>query len=220
MGKNTEVSYGADWSEYHHNDHAYRPMDKLWADPSIAFVGISAYFPITFMHTTRTTLADLTKSWRSGVAFNCWIDSEGTEHSITAEWEVKAVEEWLSTKHYFDPNKTQTTLWQPNMKPMKFTEFGCASINKATNAPNVFGKSDGKLNGVVPYSTEKPDDRIQKLYIRSAIEAWRESPLVPEMFCWSFDARGEHWYKNSYWADRVVHPYSHSLEGKIRDTLS
>lgn len=216
LGKDVAVSYGADWSEYHHNDNAYRPMDKLWAHPSIDFVGISAYFPITFMHTTRTTLSDLIKEWRSGVAFDCWIDSVGEKHSMHPEWGFKAVEEWLSTSHYFDPAKTKPTLWKPNMKPMKFTEFGCASINKATNAPNIFGKSDGKLNGVIPYSTEKPDNRIQKLYLRSAIEAWRGSAQVIGMFCWSYDARGENWYMNPYWTDRGVHPYSHSLEGKIR----
>ena len=53
LGAGTKLSYAADWSEYSN----YRPddgsgdvffnMDSLWASPSIDFIGIDNYMPIS-----------------------------------------------------------------------------------------------------------------------------------------------------------------------------
>ncbi len=51
LGAETEISYGADWSEYFGHQPAdgsgdvFFHMDDLWADPSIDFVGIDNYMP-------------------------------------------------------------------------------------------------------------------------------------------------------------------------------
>jgi len=215
LGLNVKVSYGADWSEYHHNGGNYRHLDKLWTSPFIDFVGISAYFPITHTIKSRVTLSELISQWRSGHAYNFWVDGEGNEHSMPSQWGYKSVEEWANTRHYFDSQKEPFTEWKPKMKPVIFTEFGCSSIDKGPNAPNVFYSTTGTFSGQIPYSTGKPDNRIQKLYIRSALEAWENNIVVQGMYYWSFDARGLDWYKDPYWADRSVYPYSHSLEGKV-----
>ena len=60
LGSGTEISYGADWSEYFGHQPAdgsgdvFFHLDDLWSDPSIDFVGIDNYMP----------LAD----WRDGFA--------------------------------------------------------------------------------------------------------------------------------------------------------
>lgn len=53
LGANTNISYAADWSEY----HSYRPtdgsndvlfhLDPLWADSNIDYIGIDNYLPIS-----------------------------------------------------------------------------------------------------------------------------------------------------------------------------
>ena len=53
LGPSTEISYGADWSEW----NGFQPadgsgdvifhLDPLWASPDVDFVGIDAYFPLT-----------------------------------------------------------------------------------------------------------------------------------------------------------------------------
>ena len=52
LGAGTEISYGADWSEYFGHQPAdgsgdvFFHLDELWADPSIDFIGIDNYMPI------------------------------------------------------------------------------------------------------------------------------------------------------------------------------
>ncbi|WP_419235592.1 baseplate megatron protein TIM-barrel domain-containing protein [Rickettsia endosymbiont of Nabis limbatus] len=47
VGNNVQVTYAADWSEYHHTSGGWYNLDPLFASSYIDFVGIDAYFPLT-----------------------------------------------------------------------------------------------------------------------------------------------------------------------------
>ena len=52
LGASTKVSYGADWTEYgaHVLDGGAEvrfPLDVVWSSPSVDFIGIDAYWPLT-----------------------------------------------------------------------------------------------------------------------------------------------------------------------------
>lgn len=46
MGGGTQITYAADWSEYH-SIGGWFNLDPLWASANIDFVGIDSYFPLT-----------------------------------------------------------------------------------------------------------------------------------------------------------------------------
>lgn len=213
-GRDIKVSYGADWSEYHHADNGRKHLDPLWSSEYIDFVGISAYFPITREFKANISVEQLKEYWRKGNSFDCYYDGEDNQHMMDPKYGYKAIEHWWNNTHFEDATGKYTS-WQPKSKPIIFAEFGCASIDRSSNAPNVFASADGKLNGWVPYSREQADDRIYKRYLRASLETWNGNPCMQSMYAYSWDARGSDWYKNDYWADRGKYSKSHCLEGRF-----
>jgi hypothetical protein len=70
LGSGCRVTYAADWSEYRYHDRGDGnvdfPLDPLWADPNVDFVGIDAYFPVTD-EARATTDKDIIKAgWVGG----------------------------------------------------------------------------------------------------------------------------------------------------------
>jgi hypothetical protein len=70
IGKEVKVSYGADWSEYHHTDDGWYNLDKLWACDDIDFVGIDAYFPLTNVSNNFYDEEKIIKGWESGEGYD------------------------------------------------------------------------------------------------------------------------------------------------------
>ena len=68
MGSNTQITYAADWSEYHSADGIFN-LDPLWKSPNIDFIGIDSYFPITPDLPQTQITEDLIKQY--------WEDGEG-----------------------------------------------------------------------------------------------------------------------------------------------
>jgi hypothetical protein len=61
-----QVSYGANWDEYHSHDGKYS-MDELWTSPYIDAVGIDNYFPATdFQDPQTVTYDDIYNGYESG----------------------------------------------------------------------------------------------------------------------------------------------------------
>jgi hypothetical protein len=94
------------------------------------------------------------------------------------------------------------TAWQPQSKPVWFTELGCPAIDKGSNGPNVFFDAKSSESAVPPFSGGQPDDLIQNRYIRAMADHWATSgphnpvsavtgqPMVPadRLFFWAWDA--------------------------------
>ncbi len=47
LGTTASISYAANWDEYHSCAGGFRPLDLLWSNQNINFVGINYYMPLT-----------------------------------------------------------------------------------------------------------------------------------------------------------------------------
>ena len=200
-----KVSYAADWSEY----FGYQPgdgsndvffhLDPLWASPSVGFVGIDNYMPLSDWRDGRQHADYLagTKSiydtdyLKSGIAggegFDWYYASEAnretqnrsaiTDGAYGKPWvfRYKDVKSWWSNQHFDRPAGTQSpapTGWVPQSKPIWFTEAGCAAIDKGANLPNAFVDAKSAENLLPHFSTGQRDDLMQSRYIVALGEYW------------------------------------------------
>ena len=212
LGPGVKISYAADWSEYHHAEGGWRALDALWLDPNVDFVGIDAYPPITTSFKSRISVEDIKKGLTSGIDYEYYLDFEGGEHRMDPWWGNKAFKVRWEGEHW-NPNGTKTTWSATTRKPIWFTEFGFPSIDKATNQPNVFYNPESRDGGAPRYSNGQPDDRAQKLGIRCMLEEWTNSAMIPLMFLYCYDSRGDDW--ETQFKDGPLKQYGHWVDGKI-----
>jgi hypothetical protein len=198
LGAQTKVSYGADWSEFgalsRDDGRELRfPLDALWASPSIDFVGLDAYFPLSDWRAGGDHLdAQVARSVHdrdylrarvaSGENFDWYYASDAdraaqlrtpiSDGALGKPWVFRAKDlvNWWSQPHVERVNgaETNATAWVPRSKPIWFVEFGCPAIDAGANAPNVFPDAKQMTQTLPPFSSGARDDLIQ---IR-AIEAF------------------------------------------------
>jgi len=215
LGPDVRLGYAADWTEYagfspaDDSGDRYYPLDPLWADDNIDFVGIDNYMPLS--------------DWRDGTAHRDARDwpaihdldylksnIEGGEgyawhyHSPEARaaqirtaitdgahdepwiWRVKDIRNWWSRHHYPRVNgerRAVPTAWVPRSKPIWFTELGCAAVDKGTNQPNRFFDPKSSESGLPHHSDGRRDELIQMQYLRAMLSYWQEpdnNPLSDE----------------------------------------
>ncbi len=161
LGPDTKISYAADWSEYfgyHVDGNVYFHLDPLWADPEIDFVAIDNYMPLSDW---RDGEDHADASWGSiynldylkaniagGEGFDWFYDgAEGaaaqrripiTDEAFGEDWvfRYKDLRSWWSNLHHDRVNGSRSpnpTAWVPASKPIRFTEYGCAAIDKGSN---------------------------------------------------------------------------------------
>ena len=195
LGPSTKISYAADWSEYHGyqpggGDKIFH-LDPLWADPNIDFIGIDNYMPLSdWRDGTDHADADwgsiynldyLTRNVAGGEGYEWYYHSaEARDAQIRTPitdgdgepwiWRFKDLKNWWGNTHHNRIGGTrsaQPTDWVPASKPIWFTEFGCAAIDKATNQPNKFLDPKSSESSLPYYSTGRRDDVIQMQYLRA-----------------------------------------------------
>lgn len=105
--------------------------------------------------------------------------------------------------------------------PIVFAEYGCPSLDRGTNEPNVFFDGVSSESALPKYSTGAYDPLIQQRYF-SAWLAWRNKQpvgmLAPrDMWAWNADARPVKWWRRmpGVWADNTIVLPSHNLNGKM-----
>lgn len=220
LGKEVNVTYAADWSEYHSYDGWYN-MDELWSSQFIDVIGIDAYFPLTdgpeppFGYSAK----DVTGGWSSGVGYDYFYDySKSDPEKIKyndSEYAWKNIEKWWSEVHV-NPGGSKTK-WQPKMKKIWFTEYGFPSMNGCTNEPNVF-VDKGSIESKYPrYSNGEVSFLSQKTAIEGTLKKWQSSEMVEKMFLWAWDARPFPYFPNlcDMWADCHNWQTGHWIQGKI-----
>lgn len=206
LGAGTKLSYAADWSEYSN----YRPddgsgdvffhMDPLWASPSIDFIGIDNYMPISDWRDGHEHLdaqaapaiydrAYLQANIEGGEGFD-WYYASGADRAaqvrtpITdgaggAPWvfRTKDLRSWWSNPHRNRPGGSPTggtlTAWVPESKPICFTEFGCPAVDRGANQPNVFYDPKSSESFVPHFSRGWRDDAMQRAYLEATLDYWR-----------------------------------------------
>ena len=203
------VSYAANWTEYHSCHGGLRPLDKLWSNSAIDFVGIDYYMPLTNeqdkdLHKVET----IKKGFDSGEGKDYYV-VDGKQFSFSnpdAAW--KNLKEWHASKHFeWDGKDSSETSWVPNSKPIVFSEFGSRSVDRATDAPWLYGQN------LPQNSNGKVDNIMQIVTIRAFLEHMKESNFIGEGFCYGYDSRGRWWHK--IFADGNQYDTGHWIDGKI-----
>jgi len=213
MGPKIQISYGADWSEYHHTDGGWYNLDPLWACEYIDFIGIDAYFPASRTTDSIISEEELSKGWQSGEGYDYYIDKD-VKIPLSPEYAWKNLCFWWENQHR-NPDG-QITPWQPKMKKICFTEFGFPSIDKAPNQPNIFFDPLCADGGLPLYSSGETDFALQHRCIRAFIEYWQMHEFIENMFLWCWDARPyPAWPHTGIWRDSRLWEKGHWINNKF-----
>ncbi len=215
LGSSVKISYGADWSEYHHTDGGWYNLDKLWASPNIDFVGIDAYFPLTDSNNTVMNHKEVMLGWDSGEGFDYHFDHAGKKQPLAKEYAWKNIEWWWGNPH-FNPDGKRTE-WQPKAKKIWFTEVGFPSIDCATNQPSVSFDPYGSESAVPKYSRGKIDFYAQKVGLLATELRWKNSEMVENKFVWAWDARPYPYWpdRSDVWPDAACWFTGYWIQGKL-----
>jgi hypothetical protein len=230
LGPATKISYAADWTEYfgHHTDgNVYFHLDPLWSHPAVDFVGIDNYMPLSDWRAgddhadagfgSIHTLDYLVAGVAEGEGYDWYYDSpEGAAaqrrlpiadgaHDEPWVFRYKDIAGWWSNAHHDRIGGVRSpvpTGWVPGSKPIRFTEYGCAAIDRGTNQPNRFLDPKSSESGIPKYSDGRRDDLMQMQYFRAMALHWGDPSKNPEAesyagrmvdmaraHAWAWDAR-------------------------------
>lgn len=230
LGPAVKISYASDWSEYfglHRGEDVFFHLDKLWGSPVIDFIGIDNYMPISDWRNTPDhvdahwgsiyDLEYLKSNIQGGEGYDWYYDGaeartaqlrsviRDDSHGEHWIYRYKDIRNWWGEHHHQRVDGIRQTLptdWIPRSKPIRFTEYGCASVDKGTNEPNKFQDVRSSESGLPIFSTGKKDDYIQLQYYRAINQFWGSegnNPLSTEYsgrmidlshcYAWAWDSR-------------------------------
>ena len=257
LGESCSVSYAADWTEYGSyvaDGNVYFPLDTLWSDPAVDFVGIDNYMPLGDWRDGRdhldadyrsaTSIDYLTSNIAGGEGFDWYYDGpegEAAQNRIPIEdslhdepwiFRVKDLRSWWSLPHHARAGAEradQPTKWIPMSKPIRFTEYGCAAIDKGANQPNRFLDLMSSESGLPRESTGQRDDLMQMQYLRAMAAFWDAPGNNPvsslyegrmldfaHSHVWAWDARPFPAFpgRPDLWSDDEAYARGHWLNGR------
>ena len=200
LGPGCKVSHAADWTEYgaHVRDNGAEvrfPLDPLWASPSIDFIGIDFYPPLSdwrdgaghldanVAHSVYD-LDYLRARVSSGEAFD-WFYSDHAARQLQTRTPIldgaygknwifrqKDLVGWWSNAHlerFGGVEMFTPTAWAARSKPIWFTEIGCPAVDRGANAPNVFPDPKSSDGGLPHFSRGFRDDLMQARALEAVI---------------------------------------------------
>ncbi|MDD3446245.1 MAG: glycoside hydrolase/phage tail family protein, partial [Zavarzinia sp.] len=231
-------------------------LDPLWADANIDAVGIDNYLPLSDWrdgedHVDRAAgwsgiydAVYLRANIEGGEQYDWYYasvaDRENQIRSPIADgaygkpwvFRPKDLRAWWSNFHVeriAGMEQEAPTAWQPEGKPIWFTELGIPSIDRGTNQPNVFFDPKSSESALPHFSAGTRDDLVQ----RAGLEAWLEhygpetatnpvssvygGSMVGDIAVWTWDARPfPAWpARDDLWGDTDLWPIGHWLNGKV-----
>lgn len=232
----------------------YYHLDPLWADANIDFIGIDNYMPLSDWrdgedHADADWGAiydlDYLKSGIEGGEGYDWYyaDPEHMKAQIRTPitdgaynedwvWRAKDIRSWWGNDHHDRVGGVRIETpsdWVPQMKPIWFTELGCAAIDKGTNEPNKFLDPKSSESSLPRGSNGQRDDFIQMQYLRAMHEYWGDPALNPTSLeydapmidmshahVWAWDARPYPFFPGNteYWSDGANYARGHWLNGR------
>ncbi len=243
------ISYAADWTEYgayvpgDGSGDVLFPLDALWADEAIGFVGVDWYPPMGDWRDTPGhldalegyTAADdpdyLASQFAGGEAYDWYyadaaardaqdrtpiVDTAHGEHWV---FRAKDLLGWAGALHYPRPagvRAASPTEWVPGSKPICLSEIGFAAVDKAGNAPNLFVDPKSTESGLPPYSSGERDDVIQSRLLASVLPRLEAEGGVSAAHVWAWDARPfPAWpTREDIWGDGANWARGHWLNGR------
>ena len=229
-------------------------LDPLWSHPAIDFVGIDNYMPLSDW---RDGSGHADAAWgsihdlgylRSNVAGGEGYDwfyasdeaRERQDRTAIADgahgepwvFRVKDIRGWWENHHHErvgGVRRTRPTLWAPGSKPVRFTEFGCAAIDRGTNQPNKFLDPKSSESALPHFSSGRRDETIQQQYYRAVISHWSDpanNPVSPvygaamvdmtRAHAWAWDSRPWPAFPRAadVWSDGPNYTRGHWLNGR------
>ena len=229
-------------------------LDPLWSHPDIDFIGIDNYMPLSdwrarederdadwqFVHNLDYLKANILGGegydwFYADVAARASQDRTPiTDGAYGEPWvfRYKDLVSWWSLPHHDRPDGKRrdiATEWVPMSKPIRFTELGCAAIDKGTNQPNKFLDPKSSELTLPHYSSGRRDDYIQVQYLRAHSEFWRDPRHNPDLpryagrmldvdrsYVWTWDARPYPQFpgRRSVWSDGPNYDCGHWLTGR------
>jgi len=147
-------------------------------------------------------------------------------------YRYKDIRNWWSQPHHDRPGGVRAanpTPWVPRSKPIWFTEYGAAALDKATNQPNKFLDPKSSESRLPRASNGLRDDFIQLQYLRALTEFWAEpanNPISPSYggamvdmehaHIWAWDARPYPYFpmQGGTWSDGANYERGHWLNGR------
>ncbi len=230
-------------------------LDPLWADANIDFVGIDNYMPLSDWR-DGTAHADaaagsiydldyLTANVAGGEGYDWYYPSEEERqsqrrapiedgaHGEAWVFRYKDIRSWWENRHHDRIGGLRLpapTAWEPQSKPVWFTEFGCPAIDKGTNQPNVFLDPKSSESFVPRFSSGARDDLIQLQYFRAVTRYWSDpannpvsevygAPMIDmaRAHAWAWDTRPHPQFPGlaGLWADAANYARGHWLNGRV-----
>ncbi|MFN3606592.1 MAG: glycoside hydrolase/phage tail family protein, partial [Cypionkella sp.] len=257
LGPNCKISYAADWSEYfgaHLDGNVYFHLDPLWGDANIDYVAIDNYMPLADWRAgdahadahfgSILNIDYLAANVAGGEGYDWYYASPEAEAAqirtpITdgawgEDWvyRYKDLRGWWENSHHNrigGVRSTAPTAWVPQSKPFRFTEYGCAAIDKGANQPNRFLDAKSSEGGVPKYSNGLRDDAMQLAYFAAMQAYWGQSAHNPisgiygapmldfdTSLAWAWDARPfPDFPRNSaLWSDGANYEAGHWINGR------
>ncbi len=243
------ISYAADWTEYgayvpdDGSGDVLFPLDALWADENIGFVGIDWYPPMGDWRDEDghldaaagyTAVDDpdyLASQFSGGEAYDWYyadaaaraaqdrtpiVDTAHGEHWV---FRAKDLIGWAGALHHPRPagvRAASPTGWVPGSKPIRLSEIGFAAVDKAGNAPNLFFDPKSTESGLPPFSSGERDDVIQSRLLASVLPRLEAEGVVSAAHVWAWDARPfPAWpAREEIWGDGANWARGHWLNGR------
>ncbi len=257
LGPQVKISYAADWSEYfgyHAGGNVYFHLDPLWADSNIDFVGIDNYMPLSDWRDGEDhadagwgsvyNLDYLKANVAGGEGFDWYYDGPETEAAQLRKpitdgaygepwvYRYKDIRNWWSRLHFNRINGLRDELatgWVPGSKPIRFTEYGCAAIDRGANQPNKFLDPKSSESLLPKFSSGRRDDLMQMQYLIAMHDYWTDPANNPaaglyagrmvDWACahaWAWDARPFPAFpgRSDVWSDGDNYARGHWLTGR------
>lgn len=232
-------------------------LDPLWADPNIDFVGIDNYLPLSDWR-DGTDHLDARAGWPSiydtgylqsgieGGEYYDWFYASDADRAAQTRtpiadgaygkpWVFRAKDfrTWWSQPHYDRPGGVEAanpTEWVPQSKPIRFTELGCAAIDRGSNQPNVFYDPKSSESALPHDSRGWRDDVIQRRYLEVMLAYWSDAANNPpstqyagqmvdmsRAALWAWDARPfpDFPARDDIWGDSANWQVGHWLSGRV-----
>lgn len=171
-------------------------------------------------------------------ASDTWIENAsaselGVEQGESWVFRYKDLRNWWGRYHHNRPGGTRDaapTAWEPQSKPVWFTELGCPAVDRGTNQPNVFFDPKSSESFLPYFSRGWRDDAIQRAYLEASFAYWGQTqnnpvsnvygaPMVtvPECAVWTWDARPYPFFPalTDVWSDGDNWRLGHWLTGRL-----
>src|SRR6056297_1028296 len=232
-------------------------LDPLWADANVDFIGIDNYMPLSDWR-EGLDHADAQAGWRAiydldylqsniegGEGYYWYYASPqareaqirtpitDADHDEPWIWRYKDIRNWWLNPHHerVGGQRSPTpTAWVPQSKPIRFAEYGCASVDKATNQPNKFLDPKSSESHLPYHSDGRRDELIQFQYLRAMAGYWADpahnpvseeygAPMIDmeHAHVWAWDMRPYPQFPNnrSVWIDGANYARGHWINGRV-----